>query len=236
MSDKLIEEGKGQVRILIVDDDAGIADILRDLVSREGRFVHVCYDGLKALAELQAKPYDLLILDLFIPGVEGLEVFKYAKQVNSEVLVIIITGFATLETAIAAIKEGAYDYIQKPFKLDGFKNAIDNAVEKVKLNKENRELLGKLRSAYKELTELKQQKAPAGKIATINFLSSSMPSLHYLYDEKGDETSILEKLNALVALREKGLLSDREFRAMKGHLLKTTGEEGWRETSPWKKD
>jgi DNA-binding response OmpR family regulator len=226
MAEKLIEEGKGQIRILIVDDDAGIADVLQDLVAQEGRVVHACYDGLKAVEKLQAGGYDLIILDLVIPGLEWLEVFKYAKQVNPEVLVIIITGFATLETAIAAIKEGAYDYIQKPFKLDGFRNAIDNAVEKVKLNRENGELVGKLQSAYKELTELKQQKAPAGKIASINFLSSSMPSLHYLYDQKGDESAILDKLNALVSLREKGLLSDREFRAMKGHLLKLTGEDG----------
>lgn len=226
MSEKMIQEGKEPVRILIVDDDTGITEILEDLVVQEGRFVRICHDGLKAVEWLRESPYDLMILDLVIPGIEGLDVFKYAKQVNPEVLVIIITGYATLETAIAAIKEGAYDYIQKPFNLDGFKIAIDNAVEKVKLNKENRRLLTQLQSVYNELTALKEQKIPAGKIASINFLSSSMPSLHYLYDEKGDDNAILEKLNALVSLREKGLLSDREFRAMKGRLFKKMGEEG----------
>ena len=226
MSGRMIQEGKKPVRILIVDDDPGITEILEDLVSQEGRFVQVCHDGLKAVESLRESLYDLLILDLVIPGVEGLEVFKCAKQLNPGVLAIIITGFATLETAIAAIKEGAYDYIQKPFKLDGFRIAIDNAVEKVKLDKENRELLTQLQSVYKELTALKEQKVPAGKIASINFLSSSMPSLHYLYDEKGDDNAILEKLNALVSLREKGLLNEREFRAMKGRLFKGMGEGG----------
>jgi DNA-binding response OmpR family regulator len=225
MSGRMIQEGREPVRILIVDDDRGVTEILEDLVSEEGRVVQVCHDGLKAVEMLRESPYDLLILDLVIPGVEGLEVCRFAKQLYPEALVIIITGCATLETAIAAIKEGAYDYIQKPFKLDGFRIAINNAVEKVKLNKENRELLRQLQSVYKELTALKEQKLPAGKIASINFLSSSMPSLHYLYDEKGDDTLILEKLNALVSLREKGLLSDREFRAMKGRLFKGIVEE-----------
>lgn len=224
MPNRMIEEGKGEVRILIADDDFDIAEVLRDLISQGGRSVEICHDGLEAVKKLLESPYDLLVLDLVMPGVEGLEILKYAKRMNPDVLVIIITGYASLETAIAAIKEGAYDFIQKPFKLDGFKITIDNAVEKIGLNKENRELLARLQSAYKELTELKEKKPACGKIASINFLSSSIPSLHYLYGEKGDETSILEKLNALVSLKEKGLLSEREFRAMKGHVLKAAGD------------
>jgi DNA-binding NtrC family response regulator len=225
MSAGMLEQGKDPVRILIVDDDAAIADILKDIVSQEGREVRVCYDGLSAVECLQTATYDLLILDLMLPGVEGLEVFKAAKQVNPDVLVIIITGYATLETAIAAIKEGAYDFIQKPFKLDGFKIAVGNAVEKVKLNKENRELLRKLQSACEELTALKERKPASGKIASINFLSSSMPSVHYLYGEAQDRNTLLEKLDALLALKEKGLFSDQEFRVVKAHLLKITDGE-----------
>jgi DNA-binding NtrC family response regulator len=222
----MLEQGKGQVRILIVDDDAAIADILKDILARAGHDVSVCYDGLRAVDCLESGTYDLLILDLMLPGVEGLEVFKVAKAANPDVLVIIITGYATLETAIAAIKEGAYDFIQKPFKLDGFQIAIDNAVEKVKLNKENRELLRRLESACEELTALKEQKSQGGKIASINFLSSSMPSLHYLYGETQDRKTLLERLDALITLTEKGLFSDHEFRVVKGQLLKLMDEKG----------
>jgi DNA-binding NtrC family response regulator len=225
MSTSMLEQGREPVRILIVDDDAAIADILRDVVAHEGREVRVCYDGLKAVECLEAAVYDLLILDLMLPGVEGQEVFKVAKQVNPDVLVIIITGYATLERAITAIKEGAYDFIQKPFKLDGFKISVGNAVEKVKLNKENRELLRKLHSACEELTALKERKAQTGKIATINFLPSSMPSVHYLYGETRDRNTLLEKLDALTALREKGLFSEQEFQVVKAHLLKVMNEE-----------
>jgi DNA-binding NtrC family response regulator len=221
---RMIEEGKEPVKILIVDDDAGIAEVLKEIVCREDRVVQVCHDGLIAVESLGKEPYDLLILDLVIPGVDGLEVFKFAKKANPEVLVIIITGYATLETAIAAIKEGAYDYIQKPFKLDGFKITVDNAVEKVKLNKENRELLRKLQAVCSELAALKEQKPTVGKIAAINFLSSSMPSLHYLYSEDGGRKAILDKLDALVSMKEKGLLSDKEFRIIKGQLFRTMDE------------
>jgi len=188
--------------------------------------VSVCYDGLSAVDRVESGAYDLLILDLMLPGLEGLEVFKVAKAANPDVLVIIITGYATLETAIAAIREGAYDFIQKPFKLDGFQIAIDNAVEKVKLNKENRELLRRLESVCEELTALKEQKPQGGKSASINFLSSSMPSLHYLYGETQDRKTLLERLDALIALREKGLFSDHEFRVVKGQLLKLMDEKG----------
>jgi DNA-binding NtrC family response regulator len=225
MSVSMLEQGREKVRILIVDDDAAIADILKDVVAREGREVRVCYDGLSAVECLEASAYDLLILDLMLPGVEGLEVFKVAKKSNPDVLVIIITGYATVETAIAAIKEGAYDFIQKPFKLDGFKIAVGNAVEKVKLNKENRELLRKLQSAREELTALKEQKTRSGKIASINFHSSGMPSLHYFCGDTGDRKPLLEKLEALTALKQKGLFSEQEFRLVKAHLLRIMEEE-----------
>ncbi|MCU0593915.1 MAG: response regulator [Desulfobacterota bacterium] len=233
MSVTLLEQGSESVRVLIVDDDAAIADILKDVVAQEGREVRVCYDGFSAVECLKAAAYDLLILDLMLPGVEGPEVFKVAKQVNPDVLVIIITGYATLETAIAAIREGAYDFIQKPFKLDGFRITVGNAVEKVKLNRENRELLRKLQSSCEELTALRERKTPAGTITSINFLSSSMPSVHYLYGETRERDTLLEKLDALLALKEKGLFSEQEFQVVKAHLLKVMNAESQRKGRPW---
>jgi len=220
MSVSMLKQGEEQVRILIVDDDAAIADVLKDVVAQEGHAVGVCYDGLSAVECLRTASYDLLVLDLMLPGVEGMEVLRIAKQVNPEVLVIIITGYATLETAITAIKEGAYDFIQKPFKLDAFKIAVGNAVEKVKLNKENRELLRKLQSACEELNALRERERQGGKITSINFLTSSMPSVHYLYDETQERDMLLEKLDALMVFKEKGLFSEQEFRIVKAHLLK----------------
>jgi DNA-binding NtrC family response regulator len=175
------EDIGAQIKILIVDDDKTIADILKDLISDTGRSVDVYYDGLAAVESIQNNFYDLIIVDLVMPRVGGLDILKYAKKINPDVIVIIITGYASLETAIMAIKEGAYDYIRKPCKLEEIKIAVENAIDRIKLNRENRELLKKLQDAYHELMVLKKDKDKDEKIEGIKFFSSNLPNLHYLY-------------------------------------------------------
>jgi len=160
-----------------------------------------------------------------MPRVGGLDVLKYAKKVNPDVIVIIITGYASIETAIMAIKEGAYDYIRKPCKLEEIKIVVENAVDKIKLNRENRELLKKLQDAYHELMLLKEEKDEGKKIASINFFSSNMPSLHYLYDNDSPPNNYVDKLQALSSLKENGMLTESEFKVFKGHLLKMVSPE-----------
>ncbi|MBW2138894.1 MAG: response regulator, partial [Deltaproteobacteria bacterium] len=111
------EERALDIEILIVDDDRPIADLLKDALSGAERRVDVCYEGLSAIEKIQEKNYDLIIVDLVMPRVDGLELLRYAKGIKPDVIVIIITGHASLETAISAIREGAYNYIRKPFKL-----------------------------------------------------------------------------------------------------------------------
>lgn len=213
------EDIGAQIKILIVDDDKTIADILKDLISDRGRSVDVCYDGLAAVESIQNNFYDLIIVDLVMPRVGGLDVLKYAKKINPDVIVIIITGYASLETAIMAIKEGAYDYIRKPCKLEEIKIAVENVIDRIKLNRENRELLRKLQDAYHELMVLKKDKDKDEKTERINFFSSNLPSLHYLYHNNLPSNSYIEKLQALSSLKEKGMLTEGEFKAFKSHLL-----------------
>jgi DNA-binding response OmpR family regulator len=209
------------IRILVVDDDHEVADILKDLVSSQDRIVHACYDGLTAIRNIQENPYDLVIVDLMMPKVGGIEVLRYARQAKSDVVVMIITGYASLETAITAIQEGAYDYIRKPCKLEEFQIAVNNAVEKIKLNREKHELLEKLQQAYRDLESLKREKGEGGKIASVNFFSSNMPGLHYLYDDRTLQDRMVEQLQTLTSMKEKGLLEESEFRALKDHFFKT---------------
>jgi DNA-binding NtrC family response regulator len=206
--------------ILVVDDDRDIADILVDIVSSKERTVDVCYNGLDAVKRIQNSVYDLFIVDLIMPGVGGLDVLKYAKKSNPDALVIIITGYASLETAVTAIKEGAYDYIRKPWKLEEIKIVVENAVDKIKLHRENRELLKKLQDAYHELVVLKAKKNEDDKIEKINFFSSKTPNLHYLYKNSSPSSSYVDELQALSSLRESGTLTASEFKSFKSHLLK----------------
>lgn len=208
-------------KILIVDDDKAIADILKDIVAAKDRTVEVCHDGVEAIECIQHHRYDLIIVDLVMPRVGGVDVLRYAKKANPDVLVIIFTGHASIETAITAIREGAYDYIRKPCKLEEIRIAVQNAVDKINLINENKRLLKKLQETYHELMILRQEKGQDKKVASVNFFSSNMPSLHYLYNKSGPAHNYVDKLQAISDLKESGSLSDSEFKAFKDHLLQS---------------
>lgn len=214
-----------QIKILIVDDEKAVADILKDCISDKERSVDVCYDGLEGIDHIQNNFYDLIIVDLMMPKVGGLDVLKYAKKANPDVLVIIITGYASLETAIMAVKEGAYDYIRKPCKLEEIRIAVNNAIDKIKLFRENRGLLKEIKDAYHELMLLKKEKKADKKISSINFFSSNMPSLHYLYNNSSSPNNTVAKLQALSSLKESGSLTESEFKTFKHNLLKSLNSE-----------
>jgi DNA-binding response OmpR family regulator len=208
------------IKILIVDDDKVVADILRDLLSENGeRAVDVCYDGLSAIETIQKILYDLLIVDLVMPRVGGLDLLKYAKKVNPDIIVVIITGYASLESAIVAIKEGAYDYIRKPCNLEEIRIVVKNAIDRIRLNRENKELVKKLQDAYHELMVLKEKRLEDAGAGNVNLFSPNAPSLHYLYNPDHPPNNYVEKLQALSSLRENGLLTDSEFKAFKKHLV-----------------
>ena len=214
-----------QIKILVVDDEMPVADILKDCVSGTERSVDVCYNGLDGISHIQRNHYDLIIVDLVMPKIGGMDVLKYAKKENPDVLVIIITGHASLETAILAVKEGAYDYIRKPCKLEEIRIVVDNSIERIKLYRENKKLLKQIQDTYNELMLLKQEKKTDKKISSINFFSSNMPSLHYLYNNRSSSHNTVDKLQTLSRLREEGNLTENEFRDFKQNLLKMINSE-----------
>ncbi|NLJ27072.1 MAG: response regulator [Deltaproteobacteria bacterium] len=119
------------IRILIADDDDLCREILRDAIQGEDVFVKIAADGVDALEMLGSSPFDILITDLNMPRMDGLTLLGHARELHPHILSIIITGFGSLESAIEAIRRGAYDYVQKPFKLEEISVAIRNAKEKI---------------------------------------------------------------------------------------------------------
>ena len=215
------EDTSRQIKILIIDDEKAVADILKDFLSdNKERSIEACYDGLAGIESIQKNFYDLIIVDLVMPKVGGLDILRYAKKTNPDVLVIIITGHASLETALVAIKEGAYDYIRKPCKLEEIRIVVKNAIDKIKLYRENRKLFKKLQDAYNELMVYKQERNDDKKNASINFFSSNTPSLHYLYNNSLFPNNYIEKLQALCSLKDSGNLTEDEFKAFKHNLFK----------------
>jgi two-component system response regulator PilR (NtrC family) len=124
-------------KILVVDDEQSMRDFLAILLTKEGHEVVTAKNGADAIRSVQAEIFDLVITDVKMPGADGMEVLKSVKEISPETVVIMITAFATTETAVEAMKIGAYDYIIKPFKVDELKLIINNSLEKRDLRKEN---------------------------------------------------------------------------------------------------
>jgi response regulator RpfG family c-di-GMP phosphodiesterase len=135
-------------RVLIVDDEKFIRDILADFLGMEGYVVRTAADGEAALQELAAAPYDLILSDLKMPRMGGLELIEHVALRAPKAITVIMTGFGTVETAINAMKRGAYDYILKPFKVEEVIHVVQRGIEKQRLAAENLRLRETL-SLYK---------------------------------------------------------------------------------------
>jgi two-component system, NtrC family, response regulator PilR len=124
-------------KVLVVDDEQSLRDFLAIMLKKEGHDVVTAINGTDALKAAQMEIFDLVISDMKMPGVDGIGVLKAIKEISPETVVIMVTAFATAETAVEAMKLGASDYIIKPFKVDELKLIINNSLEKRYLRKEN---------------------------------------------------------------------------------------------------
>ena len=135
-------------RILVVDDEEQMRDLLVKVLERKGYQVSVCGNGADALAFLEREPVDLVVTDVRMPGLSGMEALRAIKELNPEIVVIIMTAFGSIDQAVQAVKEGAYDYINKPFKIDEMLLTIEKALEERRLRHEVSALRQELRTRY----------------------------------------------------------------------------------------
>ena len=135
-------------RILVVDDEEQMRDLLVKVLERKGYQMSVCGNGADALAFLEREPVDLVVTDVRMPGLSGMEALRAIKELNPEIVVIIMTAFGSIDQAVQAVKEGAYDYINKPFKIDEMLLTIEKALEERRLRHEVSALRQELRTRY----------------------------------------------------------------------------------------
>jgi DNA-binding NtrC family response regulator len=131
-------------RVLIVDDEPDMLSNCRRILERAGHQCLGAEDGARGLEILEAQHPDLLITDLKMPGIDGMELMRRARAFDSELPVIVVTGFATIESAVAAVKEGAFDFLPKTFSVDQLQVAVERALRHRRLAIENRNLRGQL--------------------------------------------------------------------------------------------
>jgi len=145
------------IRILIVDDNKDLREILEEYLKDGGDITEGADNGKEALLKHNRNPYDLVITDLNMPEMSGIELMKTIRKDTDMTEFIIITGYASIDSAVETIKIGAYDYIVKPFRMEELKVVVKNAKDKIKLKKINTQLFDKLKSFYNEIERYKQQ-------------------------------------------------------------------------------
>ncbi len=142
--------------ILLIDDEAIALSNMSHVLEKEGYEVTTCKDGETGLREMQQKTFDLVLTDLQMPGIDGMGVMQHIHDTTPEVPVILITGHATLDSAVEAMKRGAYHYISKPFRLDEAREIVKSALELSMARKENRELKQTIASLSNQTTIITQ--------------------------------------------------------------------------------
>ncbi|MEA3363955.1 MAG: sigma-54 dependent transcriptional regulator [Thermodesulfobacteriota bacterium] len=136
-------------QILLVDDEPESCKALSHLLGQTGYKVESCHSGEQALSIIKKQPFDLIISDLFLPGISGIDILKQVKEISPDTCVILITGNASTETAVEAMREGALDYITKPFNIERLKIQVTKALEKNRLVLENKYLWQQLHGRYR---------------------------------------------------------------------------------------
>lgn len=160
--------------ILVVDDDREMRELLEDLLREEGYETESVESGDRALSRLERKPYDLLISDLKMDGMSGLALLQRTKKINPKQTMILITAFGTVESAIEAMKSGAFDYIIKPFKADELIISVQKAFERIQLQK--------------EVARLRQEISREHQFSNIIGKSKGMQAIFQLIRQLSDST------------------------------------------------
>ena len=148
--------------VLVVDDESANRQALERILAREGHTVIHAADGREALARMREEPPDLMMTDLKMPGMTGLELMKAARTLDPDLEVIVMTAFGTVETAVEAMKEGAWDFVTKPLRRSDIVRAARKALEKRSLVAENKSLRDQLARAWPE--DLIGRSAPMRRI------------------------------------------------------------------------
>lgn len=158
-------------KILVIEDDPKMCKAVTAIMKKQGYEVTAAPDGEMGLKRAEQMQYDLAIVDLKLPGIDGLDVLRSLKGKDKTISVIMVTAYATIDSAVEAMKEGAEDYIPKPFNLEEIRIVVEKVMEKHELLLKNRYLQGQLRKRYKfgniigESPEIKQVLETVAKVA-----------------------------------------------------------------------
>jgi len=185
------------LRVLVVDDEPKICELLQALLTKEGYLVETVLDGPAALIKLGGVKYDLVLSDLKMPGMDGFELARRVKGIDDEMPLVVITGYATIDTAIQALRQGVDDYVTKPFKVDELRKVVARVLAKARLAMENRRLMAQLEGANAELRRHREALRMKVRLANESLRSANR--------------ALRQRIQELEMLREVGTCTAYEF-------------------------
>jgi two-component system response regulator PilR (NtrC family) len=168
-----MKDETSKYRVLIVDDEESMRDFLSIMLHREGYQVDTAVDGAQAVVHLRDHSYDLVISDIKMPRMTGLELLAHIKERTPETVVLMVTAFSSTDEAVEAMKQGAYDYITKPFKNEEIRLIVKNALERRDLRRENLALKEALGQRYSFAGLIGKSKAMQDVFNMISKVASS---------------------------------------------------------------
>ncbi len=236
MLNELSHAIESELRIWIAEDDDEFREILGGSLAQEGRAIRLFKDGREVLEAVPEGDFDILIADLRMPGADGIQTLNEVKRLHPDRIVIIMTGYASIDSTIQAIRGGAYDYIRKPFKFEELEIVIKNASERIALVRENHHLHEKLKETVEEMNHMKQvweeslsnmvefysKAGPDRRISEMELILSQLNPVPPDQDvpSRGFPDGALRVFEKLVQFKKEGLLDESEFLAFKKMLLK----------------
>jgi DNA-binding NtrC family response regulator len=192
--------------ILVIDDEEIMREILETLLAREGYAVKVAASGEEGLELARTATFDAAIVDVMMPGMDGLMVLAELKKLDDELPVLMVTAFASVETAIAAMKRGAFDYITKPFKNDEVLVVVRNAVERRRLVAENTALRQNLQAQYQKFAGIIGRSGRMKQVFDLIIQAAPSRSTILITGESGTGKELVAR-----AIHSNSARSDRSF-------------------------
>ena len=206
-------------KILVIDDEVSLCEGIQRALRPQGFQVDAAYSGQGGLEMARSGGYDLALIDVMMPGISGIDLIALLHQIDPEMVCIIITGYATVELAVQAIKRGAYDFLTKPFPVDNLLLAVDQGLERRRLSLEAQRTLAaeaeasRLTEEKKRLEELDRAKRQFIRLVThelqapVSAIESYLKLILEGYIPPEDQTDILEKCMARTQ-EERALIAD----------------------------
>lgn len=198
-------------KILIVDDEKIIRDGCNRILSKENIEVHLAENGEMGLEKIRDKAFDCLLLDLMMPGLSGMQVLDEIRKAHPELIVIVITGYATVENAVEAMKRGAYDFIAKPFTPDQLRLVVRRALEKIYLIREAEMLRLERERSLRDIATEKSR---------ITAIISCMADGVLVVDREGNIVLNNPAVTKLLDIGEKSIIGKPLLEGLRGFLAK----------------